>query len=90
MVLHSLRDTFDSLADQNAASHSSLLQQVCEDILKLKSELQGIATHSKKKINLFKENRSLLSYESKSNSLSLLRDETLSSLHNLVNSIDHV
>ena len=95
LVLHSLKETFDLVQAGNSGNsktttQSGLFQQVCEDILKFKSELQSIATHSKKKINLFKENRSLLSYEAKSNSLSLLRDETLSSLHNLVNNVDHV
>ena len=62
--------------------------QACEDILKLKIELQNMATSFRKKGNTLKENRMLLSYEAKSNNLSVLRDETLTSLHALVGKLD--
>lgn len=47
-----------------------------------------MATSFRKKGNTLKENRMLLSYEAKSNNLSVLRDETLTSLHALVGKLD--
>ena len=97
LVLHSLKEScgrassgLPSNSGQRAVVQSALFQQICEDILKFKTELQTIATQFKKKINIFKENRTLLNYEAKSNSMGQLRDETLSSLHSLVNKVDHV
>lgn len=67
---------------------STLLSQVCEEILKLKTELQNTATSFRKKANFLKDNRMLLVYEAKSNNLNVLRDETLTSLHSLVGKLD--
>ena len=61
---------------------------MCEDILKLKTEMQNAATSFRKKSNTLKENRLILSYEAKSNNLIVLRDETLTSLHSLVGKLD--
>ena len=62
---------------------------MCEDILKLKTELQNTATSFRKKANNLKDNRMLLFYEAKSNNLSVLRDETLTALHSLVGKLDN-
>jgi hypothetical protein len=64
------------------------MSQVCEEILKLKTELQNTATSFRKKANILKDNRMLLAYEAKSNNLNVLRDETLTSLHSLVGKLD--
>jgi len=48
-----------------------------------------MATSFRKKANTLKDNRMLLSYEAKSNNLSVLRDETLTSLHSLVGKLDN-
>lgn len=55
----------------------------------MKSELQNIATEFKKKNSLVKESRSLNNYETKSNNLGVLRDETLISLHSVVGKVDN-
>ena len=67
---------------------STLLAQVCEDILKLKTDLQNTATSFRKKATTLKDSRALLSYEAKSNNLNVLRDETLTCLHSLVGKLD--
>lgn len=54
----------------------------------MKTELQNTATSFRKKANFLKDNRMLLVYEAKSNNLSVLRDETLTSLHSLVGKLD--
>lgn len=64
------------------------MSQVCEEILKLKTELQNTATSFRKKANFLKDNRMVLVYEAKSNNLSVLRDETLTCLHSLVGKLD--
>ena len=69
--------------------NGTILSQVCEDILKFKTELQNMATSFRKKANTLKDNRMLLTYEAKSNNLSVLRDETLTSLHSLVGKLDN-
>ena len=64
------------------------MSQVCEEILKLKTELQNTATSFRTKATILKDNRMLLAYEAKSNNLNVLRDETLTSLHSLVGKLD--
>ena len=54
----------------------------------MKTELQNTATSFRKKANTLKDSRMLLCYEAKSNSLSVLRDETLTCLHSLVGKLD--
>ena len=93
-MLHSLSEaclkatSSQGVRQSQASLQSTVLSQVCEDILKVKTELQNTATSFRKKANTMKDNRTLLSYEAKSNNLNVLRHETLDSLHSLVGKLD--
>lgn len=63
--------------------------QLCEEVLTLKVELQTIATQFKKKSALLKGGM-LTTYETKSNNLTVLREETQQALHAIVGKVDQV
>lgn len=60
----------------SVSSLSTLLVSLCEEVLSLKVEMQTIATLFKKKSQLQKGAKGLASYETKSNNLSVLREDT--------------
>lgn len=69
---------------------ASLIINISEEILSIKSEMQNISKQFKRKIQLIREDKLLFSQiETKSNNLKLLGEELVNHMHLMTGQIDH-
>lgn len=83
---HSIAELLQQI-DHSIFGMANTLISLCEEVLSIKVEMQTIATQFKKKSQLSK-GKQVASYETKSNNLAVLREETQTALHGLVGKID--
>ncbi|CDW88949.1 UNKNOWN [Stylonychia lemnae] len=81
-------DTFKDQS-QDAYAQALFIQNVSEELLKIKNELQSMAKQYKRKIQLIKDDKIMFNkFETKSNNLKILGEELLNQLHLLTGQVD--